>query len=233
MSTANFEVPGLPLPVAVRRIATARRLRLRVDHKAGLIRLTIPTRGSARAALLWAGEQRAWVEAQLESAPLARPLLPGASIPFRGSELTLVWQDETRRGARLDGSSLLVGGPVESFGKAVERWLKAQALETLSAETARVAASAGVTVSSVAIGDPVSRWGSCTSAGAIRYSWRLILAPQDALRFVVAHEVAHRLHLDHGPCFKAAEERLFGGPVAAARKLLRELSPSLRAVGRS
>jgi predicted metal-dependent hydrolase len=52
------------------------------------------------------------------------------------------------------------------------------------------------------------------------------------LRFVVAHEVAHRLHMDHSPAFKAAEERLFGGPVAAARSELRRLGPSLRAVGR-
>jgi predicted metal-dependent hydrolase len=210
----------------------AKRMRLRVDHRAGLIRLTVPARASGRAALRWAGEQRAWVEGQLASAPAGQPLEPGAVIPFEGKELLLVPVEGTRRGVQRDGGRLLVGGPAASLARVVERWLKQEALERLSQQTAAIAALAGVTVSSVAIGDPVSRWGSCTSAGAIRYSWRLVLAPPDALRFVVAHEVAHRLHLDHGPQFKAAEQRLFGAPVAPARALLREVAPALRAVGR-
>ena len=233
MSTANFEVPGLPLPVAVRRLRTAKRMRLRVDHQARIIRLTMPARGSAAAALRWAGEHREWVERQLATAPEGRPFEPGAIIPFSGRKLQLEWLEGGRRGARLQEGRLVVGGPRESFARSVERWLKREALAVLSAETARVAALAGVTVASVGIGDPVSRWGSCTSAGAIRYSWRLILAPPEGLRFVVAHEVAHRLHLNHGPDFKAAEERLFGGPIAPARALLRELAPALRSVGRS
>lgn len=208
-------------------------MRLRVDHGAGLIRLTVPARANAKAALIWAREQRLWVDAQLAASPGAIPLEPGAVLPFRGDTLVLEWLESSRRGFSVQGGRLIVGGPRESFAGAVERWLRRQALEVLSTETARIAAEAGVSVRSVGIGDPVSRWGSCTSTGAIRYSWRLILAPPELLRFVVAHEVAHRLHLDHSPRFKAVEEKLFGGPVAGARALLRELAPGLRAVGRS
>ena len=131
------------------------------------------------------------------------------------------------------GDELIVGGPPEGLPAAVERWLRAQARARLSEETAAVAARAGVTVRSVNVGDPVSRWGSCSSSGTLNYSWRLILAPPQVLQFVVAHEVAHRLHMDHSAAFKAAEEKLFGGPVAEARSELRRLGPSLRAVGRS
>ena len=95
-----------------------------------------------------------------------------------------------------------------------------------------IAARAGVIVRAVSVGDADSRWGSCSASGAIRYSWRLILAPPDARRFVVAHEVAHRLHMDHGPMFKAAEAALFGGDVAAARASLRRVAPVIRRVGR-
>ena len=232
MSTANFDVPGLPLPVAVRRIGTARRMRLRVDHRAGLIRLTVPAKASAKAALQWAREQGPWIDTQLASAPLGVPFLPGASIPFKGSVVQLDHVPAMRRGVVLDGVRLEIGGPLESFARTVERWLRQQALETLSDETARVAALAGVSVSSVSIGDAVTRWGSCTSGGAIRYSWRLVLAPPEALRFVVAHEVAHRIHLDHSRRFKAVERQLFGGPVEPVRTLLRQLAPSLRAIGR-
>nr|WP_294168016.1 YgjP-like metallopeptidase domain-containing protein [uncultured Sphingomonas sp.] len=232
MSTATFEVPGLPLPVAVRRMANARRLRLRIDHDRQLLRLTVPARGSARAALRWVGEQRAWIEQQLALAPGATPFADGATVPFRGDPLTIRWQEADRRGARQVGSELHVGGPRPSLARSVQRWLLAAAREELSAETGRIAAAAAVSVRSVSVGDAASRWGSCSAAGAIRYSWRLILAPPPVLRFVVAHEVAHRLHMDHSPAFKAAEERLFGGPTAEARRLLRELGPALRRVGR-
>jgi predicted metal-dependent hydrolase len=232
LSTATFDVPGLPLPVLIRRIATARRLRLRVDHDRQLLRLTMPARGSSRAALRWAGEQRGWVEAQLAKVPPLTPFVDGAAIPFRGELLTIHREEGARRGVRQAGERLHVGGPGESLHRSVERWLIAAARDVLSAETARVAALAQVGVRSVSVGDPVSRWGSCSSAGSIRYSWRLILAPPEVLRVVVAHEVAHRLHMDHSPSFRAAEEQLFGGPVAAARGLLRELGPALRRVGR-
>jgi predicted metal-dependent hydrolase len=232
LSTATFEVPGLPLPVAVRRVGNARRMRLRVDHPRQLIRLTMPARSSARAALRWAGEQRGWVEQQLAAAPAAIGLADGAIIPFAGEQLRLRSTPEVRRTVRRIGAELLVGGPPESLPRAVERWLRERAREALSAETARVAALAGVSVTSVSVGDPATRWGSCSSSGSIRYSWRLMLAPPQALRFVVAHEVAHRLHMDHSAAFKQAEERLFGGPTASARALLREAAPVIRGVGR-
>jgi predicted metal-dependent hydrolase len=216
----------------VRRIGTARRFRLRIDHDREMLRLTVPARGSARAALLWAGEQRGWVERQLAKAPRRIELEHGAVIPFRGERLRIQWDEHARRGIRVEGDRLLVGGPRESLARAIRRWLVASAREVLSAETARVAALAEVKVRSVSVGDPVSRWGSCSSTGSIRYSWRLILAPPSVLQFVVAHEVAHRLHMDHSPAFRAAEELLFGSPVAEARSLLKEVGPSLRRIGR-
>lgn len=232
LSTAIFEVDGLPLPVALVRHHAARRLRLRIDHERGQLRLTLPVRGSARAALRWAGEQRAWVEGQLKQAPAAVAFTNGAEIPFRGEPLTLRFV-EGRRGVTLEAPELRIGGPPAAAGRTVQRWLQRQALDELSASTAAVAAVAGVTVRSVGIGDAASRWGSCSSEGAIRYSWRLIMAPAECLRFVVAHEVAHRLHMDHSARFRAAEERLFGGPVAPARALLRQIGPALRLIGRS
>ncbi|GAA4008191.1 SprT family zinc-dependent metalloprotease [Sphingomonas swuensis] len=227
------EHPGLPLPIAVTRMRRARRMRLRVDHDRKLLKLTVPWRTSPRKAIDWAVEQRSWIDRQLEKAPAGQPFADGAQIPVEGEWLTIRHEPAMRRGVGRSGDMLLVGGPSASVSGAVDRWLKALARERLSALTATVAANAGVTVRAVSIGDPVSRWGSCSSSGNIRYCWRLILAPPELLRFVVAHEVAHRLHMDHSPAFKQAEEHLYGGPVACARSELRRLGPSLRAVGRS
>lgn len=197
-----------------------------------MLKLTVPWRTPARTALDWAAEQRAWIDEQLRRAPPAQPFADGTSFLLEGREVTIRHLPGTRRSIVLNGDELQVGGPAQSLSSAVERWLRALARQRLSEETARVAAIAGVGVEAVSIGDPVSRWGSCSSSGTIRFSWRLILAPPEVLRFVVAHEVAHRLHMDHGPAFKVAEERLFGGSVTAARSELRRLGPTLRAIGR-
>jgi len=124
------------------------------------------------------------------------------------------------------------GGPGEAFGQRIERWLRARARDALSADTAECARRAGVTVRSVSIGDAGTRWGSCSSSGSIRYNWRLVLAPLDVRRWVVAHEVAHRVHMNHGPKFKALESALFDGDADAARLLLRRIGPGLKRIGR-
>ena len=232
LPTVISDDPRLPLPVRVSRLKRSRRLRLRVDHATGVLKLTMPWRHSASAALDWVAGQRPWIDRQLASAPTGLPLAPGSVITVEGRALRICHDPNARRGVCLDGNHLLVGGPEESIASAVEHWLRSLARDRLSAATAEIAAAAGVDIRSVSVGDAVSRWGSCSASGAIRYSWRLVLAPPDVLRFVVAHEVAHRLHMDHSSAFKAAEERLFGGPVAAARSELRRLGPTLRAVGR-
>jgi len=102
----------------------------------------------------------------------------------------------------------------------------------MSRDVADYAATAGVTVRSVAVGDAGTRWGSCSSDGRIRLSWRLILAPPDVRRYVGAHEVAHLRHMNHGPEFKAFEAALFGPGLAQAKAQLRRLGPRLRRIGR-
>ena len=84
-----------------------------------------------------------------------------------------------------------------------------------------IAAHAGLRVGRIGIGDPRSRWGSCTHDGDLRYSWRLILAPDHVRRATVAHEVAHLRHMDHGADFHALVDELHDGDVGAARAWLR------------
>jgi len=127
---------------------------------------------------------------------------------------------------------LVCGGPLEGLSRRIETWLKRRALAVLTEETAEFAARAGVSVSRVAVADPKGRWGSCASTGAIRYSWRLICAPPFVRRSTVAHEVAHRLHMDHSPAFHAAYRHLLGDDPAPARAWLRRHGATLHWVGR-
>lgn len=230
-SEALFRHEDLPFPVEIRGVRGARRLRLRLDEKRGVLKLTGPLRMNRKTALQWAVEQRDWVEGQVGAMLPAEPFEPGAFIPLEGRDVSLEWVEKASRTPELDEDRLTCGGPPAGFARRIELFLKRRALDTLSRETAEAAGRAGVTPSSVSVGDADTRWGSCSSAGRIRYSWRLILAPPDARRYVVAHEVAHLVHMDHGPRFKALERSLFEGDANAARLLLRRVGPRLKRVG--
>lgn len=207
-------------------------MRLRFDEKRRLLKLTHPRGLSRRTALGWAASQSEWVETQIRRTQPAEPFAPAALIPLDGREVRLCWDEGAPRTPRLAGDCLTAGGPESAFAARIEKFLKRLALDTLSLETAHIAARAAVRPVAVSVGDAATRWGSCSSGGRIRYSWRLILAPPEARRFVVAHEVAHLEHLNHGAEFKALERELFGGDVTAARSLLRRLGPRLKRIGR-
>lgn len=235
MSTGRSEpllLPAFPWPIELRLHPRAKSMRLRLDEARELIVLTVPRRASRRAALQWAERQSDWVEAQLARVQPGEPFRPGATIPFEGGGIRLHWAEGLPRSPALAEDVLSCGGPIDGFASRIERFLRSEARRRLSDVTAETAQRAGVTIRSVWVGDARSRWGSCSASGAIRYNWRIILAPTHLLRWLVAHEVAHRVHLNHGPAFKALEASLYGGNVSAARAELRALGLRLKRVGR-
>lgn len=234
---ALLEAEGLPLPVDYRPIRRARNFRLRLDDSGRFLKLTAPARVSRAKALAWALGQSDWVEEQLARLLPAEPFLPGALIPILGVETRLAWVESAPRTPHLERleneSRLIAGGSRDGYERRIERWLRQLARDTLSAESSAMAATIAARITAVGIGDAGSRWGSCSSAGRIRYSWRLVLAPPEVRRLVVAHEVAHLRHLDHGREFKALERQLFGPGTAAARAELKRCGPRLRRFGRA
>jgi hypothetical protein len=212
-------------------LKSARRLRLRFDEAAGALKLTCPWRTSRRSALKWALDQRDWIETQIARAEPPEPFVPGAIIPLEGAEVRIAWEEGWPRTPVLGSGELRCGGPESAVPRRVEAFLKRRARDVMSNDIAEFAALAEATPRSVSIGDAATRWGSCSSRGAIRMSWRLILAPPEVRRYVAAHEVAHLVHLNHGAEFKALEARLFGPGVSGAKASLRRIGPRLRRLG--
>lgn len=208
-------------PVRLVHHAQSRRYRLVFDAPRGELRLTLPRRANAARALKWASEQQDWLAEQVGKAALPVLVGPGASVPVFGVPRRIDWSASAPRAVRLDDAALVLGGPRETVGRRVERWLKAEALALMESESREIAAHAGLAVGRVGVGDPRSRWGSCTATGDLRYSWRLVMAPAHVRRATVAHEVAHLRHMDHGRDFHALVDELHDGDVAAARGWLR------------
>jgi predicted metal-dependent hydrolase len=221
--------PGYEVRLAVS--ARARTIRLRVDRRTGEVVLTVPRRVSRRKALEWASGHRDWIEKQLARVEPAQAIAPDSLIPLEDVPHRVDWDPARPRVPRLEPGLILAGGPLDGLEARILRWLRRHALDLLGRETAEFAAKAGVSVSRVAVGDPVSRWGSCSSSGAIRYSWRLALAPAFVRRATVAHEVAHRVHMHHGPEFHALVEELLGADPKPARLWLRRRGAALHRIG--
>jgi predicted metal-dependent hydrolase len=215
--------------------ARARRVSIRIDAARGEAIAVAPSRRALADAVAFARSKTGWIDERLAEAPATLGLEPGAAIPFRGAIARL----EAVRGAaaaRLtrDGDDWLIrsGGEGDAFARRVERLLRAEAAAWLSGRTAAHVAALGLEPPTVAVADPKSRWGSCSPhRGAIRYSWRLILAPDWVSDYVAAHEVAHLVHADHSEAFWTVVADLV--PTARrARAWMRAHGAGLHAVGR-
>lgn len=193
--------------------------------------LTVPRLVSRRRALAWAARHRQWVETTLASLPEAAAIVADGSIPLFGEPHRIDWDPGRPRRIEAADGRLTVGGPADGLEGRVLRWLKAQALALLERETAEMAQPAGLPLARVGVGDPVSRWGSCSNGGAIRYSWRLVMAPPFVRRATVAHEVAHLAHMNHSAEFHALVATLLGADPGPARLWLRREGPALHRIG--
>jgi predicted metal-dependent hydrolase len=212
---------GETIVVTLRRLPSARRFTLRVRFAARDAVLTMPQRASLREARVFAERHSAWIAARLNRLPAVIPFEDGAVAPLRGVDHLLmhlpgargvVWSGLLDRLGVDDGPAhaLYVAGAAEHVQRRVCDFLKREARRDLEAAVASHTQSLGLPARSVGLRDPVSRWGSCSAAGSLNFSWRLIMAPPFVLNYLAAHEVAHLVHLDHSPRFWALAHKLCG-----------------------
>ncbi|WP_338446458.1 SprT family zinc-dependent metalloprotease [Pelagerythrobacter marensis] len=217
------------LPVVVVRHPRARRMTLRLAPSGDAVRVTLPRWGRTAEALAFARSRAEWLAAQLDKVPLADPPRPGGTVPYRGQPLAIRWAADAPRSPRLAGDAVTIGGPERHLASRLARWLEREALRLTAADLADFCAVAGVAQPALRLSRAQRRWGSCASDGTVRINWRLVMAPDAVRRSVVAHEVAHLLHFDHGPAFRAALARIYDGDLAAADRWLKDRGRTLYA----
>jgi predicted metal-dependent hydrolase len=177
-----------------------------VSRLDGRVTLSLPQRSSERAALAFLREKEDWIRTNLDALPQERVAVVGARIPFLGQERVVVAGDG--RTARIEGDALVVPAAAHMVGARLEAFFKLQAKTRLRAASDRYAQMLGTDYARLTIRDTRSRWGSCTSDGNLMYSWRLVMAPIPVLDYVAAHEVAHRLEMNHSSRFWAQVARV-------------------------
>lgn len=221
---------GEPIPVAVKRHPRARRLVLSVDPSQASAALVIPPFVSIGEAQAFLDSRRDWLAMRLAAVPARNPFVDGATIPFLGEMLTLRHAPGRRGPTERVDREILVGGDPEYLPRRTEDWLKRQAKDRLGALAAAKAALVGRPAPRVAIRDPRRQWGSCSADGRMRLSWRLVLAPEPVADYVVAHEVAHLVEMNHSRAFWAIVAQLTPH-LATARIWLRRHGQTLLRYG--
>lgn len=206
--------------VAWRRHPRARRVSLRIDPRAGAVVITLPGGSSRRAGLALLMSHAAWVESRLAALPAAVPFVDGALLPVDDAPRPIHHAPAAR--ARIADDAIIVGGEPAFLARRVTDLLRAEIHRRLVRLSWAKGALVGRTPRRVTVKDTVSRWGSCTRDGALSYSWRLIFAPPAVQDYVVAHEVAHLVHMNHGRAFQALVGTLTPDPAAAVAWLRRE-----------
>ena len=196
------------VPLAIRVHARARHIGLAVDGRRGGVRLTLPTGTSVSTGLRFAARHEDWLAARLDKLPPRMPFADGASVPVLGRDHQIRHAPDARRGVWREDSCLFVSGRPEHLARRLTDYLKDEALREAGARATAVAARIDRRPTRISVREMKSRWGSCSADGSIRFAWRLILAPEDVFDYVVAHEVAHLVHMNHGPRFWKLVERL-------------------------
>jgi predicted metal-dependent hydrolase len=209
----QIRLAAAQVPVHVRVSPRARRLALRIDAQSEAIELVLPRRISVSRALSFIDENRSWLEKRFSALPPRTLLADGASVPVLGAP-HIVRRVESPRGRQhvwLEGGSIHVAAAPEQLAKKIIDFLKDMARRELQQRSAELARSIGREVGRVTVRDTTTRWGSCSANGNLAFSWRLVMAPEDVLHYVVAHEVAHLVEMNHRPRFWKLVEKMAPG----------------------
>jgi len=198
------------LTVRLRRSIRARRLQIQVGHDGAEI--VLPRRGAVREAEQFLCERAKWVLAKISQFRAVRAeaereaVLPDSAILLGGEWMPLRVITGSGRGGsvRVEGGAVVLqsaGGAGAEVEGMMEDWLRRRGRERIVRCVERWSGAMGVGVGRIFIRDQRTRWASCSSAGNVSFSWRLVCAPPDVLNYIVVHELAHLVHMNHSRRF--------------------------------
>jgi predicted metal-dependent hydrolase len=205
---------GLVYPVVVKRSPKALRYTLRLKTATREAVITMPMRGTMATATDFANRHSGWLAARFAKLPPMVDFSHGAEVPLRGESHRIEHRPTARGTAWVERDAnenplIVVAGDANFTARRVRDFLKKEARKDIEEAARRHAASLNVKVKRIAIKDTKSRWGSCAADGSLSFSWRMILAPPFVLDYLAAHEVAHRVEMNHSTRYWRVVESIF------------------------
>ena len=204
--TFNYS-EALGFEIKIVKSATAKKLNLRIDERHRIPILTIPRFCSNRKALNFVEQHRDWIKNTLARLPQHQSFSNGSKISIAGQNYTIL-HNPSQHGIKLENNRLLIGGTPEFLHRRVCDFLKKYATTYLHNLSVSIAAKIGHHVHKVTVKETKSRWGSCSSKNNINYNWRIIMAPEFVINYLVSHEVSHLQHPNHSKEFWQCVENL-------------------------
>ncbi len=201
-----MEVEAEDIAYSVRYSTRARRVRVTVDAAHG-VEVVVPRRAARGEAAAAIRELRPWIERRLAELARTQAVVAarGETLPYLGQVLQLVPERERTRVHRRDLELLVPEG--DERRPALERWYRRAARSEIAPRLDRACELAATSYSHLTIRGQRTRWASCSHTGAMSFNWRLLLAPEQVLDYVIWHEVCHLEVMDHSPRFWALMER--------------------------
>ena len=223
-------VGSTSVDLVIRHHPTARRMKLALDPAVGQPVLTLPLGVPDRDGLAFLAMHEAWLLERLAELPQGIVFEDQATFPLEGQIVTILHRPDARNGVRLEDDVLWVSGEEGHLPRRVTDFLRERARQRIKPLARDKAAALNRKAGRISVRDQRSRWGSCASSGNLSFSWRLILAPPDILDYVVAHEAAHLVHMDHSSAFWQTVARIHND-VDGSRAWLAENGAALHRVG--
>jgi len=201
-------------------VRTDRRKTVAIKVHSGKVSIVVPKSTSTAKIEALVERKAEWIREKLRLQEQYQPLKPkayvsGESFPYLGRNYRLRVETGPTGRATLNNGSLVVQVPAtvrkqaQYIRKAIVEWYRDCATEKLYEKVEQYARIVGVTPLSVAIKTYKARWGSCSRKGDIRFNWKLIMAPDRIVDYVVVHELCHIHHHNHSPQYWQCVEGVF------------------------
>lgn len=202
LTNKSPEQTSANVPVYVRERKGSTRITMSFSTKERHVVVSAPKRTTKTFLRDFITKHQGWIEKQVaKHGAVAKEFAPGVIVLYKGKPHTLTHEESNKVLVKPDGDSFFVRAATTRIDTHVRRWLLKQTMEACNVASLQFAKALNVTVAKISVKSMHTRWGSCSSSGNLNYNWRLILAPEEILTYVCAHEVAHRVHMNHSKAF--------------------------------
>lgn len=204
--------------IAYEIVTNSRAKRIIIKVIAGKVKVTQPKGTSIREVKKFVKSQQNWILSKLESydqlEKQKKKYITGEDLLYRGElyPIKIATADNKKVTVSFKNNTFLVGVPKvlinekwprEEIKEALTRWFKQQACQVLKEKLDYYSALMSLSYNQMRIKDQKTRWGSCSTKKNINLNWRIILAADDVIDYLIVHELAHLSHMNHSQEFWA------------------------------